>query len=587
VETFNDRRKAEGSTKGAVDPISFDVTTIPVFDCVDDLLGMHPPIARSLGHELDVQGLTSRLCPVQLEDGRVAILSLAEHVDGDQADALAAHVLRHGYRLARPQRYILPGPLLLAVARGQMHPWKCGQDAIEPAPSSTALSDAFQEMLEWGVRVGASDLHINIHLRDSESEVRFTLSGRYIAPERFQRIPTRTLLDMLAVIWMDIRGGNGAVFDPLAEQQGSFVRKVDGKPVLLRWASLAAERGPSVCLRLLPREAVLHMPSLEELGYLPHQREVIESSLATQGGAIIFSGAVGSGKSTSLASLMSAVPTDRKIVTLEDPVEYLIPNAVQNSLVRTLRETAHDDYGAKLRTLKRSAMNDVLLGEIRDLETGRAFLDLTGSGVSVYTTTHAPSAALVGDRLASDFIGVPRDFLATPGVLKLIVHQALLPQLCANCSLSFDEIADVDGPPPGAGSWSLWLDWLAQLYDMDKRTLRMRRRDGCDVCQEAGSRDLAGYLGRTVVAEHLEPTHDRDLLQSIARGESLVYLSKPPPRFHGFQRPETMSSIVHCAMYKASKGLIDVRDVERSFMPLSVQYRMRDRPIRLNVGAAA
>lgn len=581
------RLSAGSSTKRSADDVKFDVMAVPVLECVDDLLNMRPSISRALGHELDVQALTGRLCPVQLDDGTVAILSLAEHVDGDQADALADHVLRHGYRLARPQRYVLPAPLLLAVARGQMQAFSCGQIAIEPAPSSTALSDAFQEMLEWGVRFGASDLHINIHLRDTESEVRFTLSGRYIAPDRFQGIPTRTLLDMLSVIWMDIRGGNGAVFDPFTEQQGNLVRMVDGSPVLLRWASMAAERGPSVCLRLLPRKVRLDMPTLSELGYLPQQCEVIESALATQGGAIIFSGAVGSGKSTSLAALMSTVPTDRKIVTLEDPVEYLIPHAIQNSLVRTLRETAHDEYGAKLRTLKRSAMNDVLLGEIRDRETGRAFLDLAGSGVSVYTTTHAPGAALVGDRLASDFIGVPRDFLATPGVLKLIVHQALLPVLCAHCCLTLDEAARIDGPPSGAGSWSKWLDWLSQLYDADKTSLRMRRLQGCHVCREAGSQDLAGYLGRTVVAEHLEPASDPELLQAIARGESFAYLSKRTPGSRGALPAGSMSSIVHCAMYKALKGLIDVRDVERAFMPLSVQYRMRGPKGRWGVEAVA
>src|SRR5690606_6470327 len=180
--------------------------------------------------------------------------------------------------------------------------------------------------------------------------------------------------------------------------------------------------------------------------------------MATQGGAIVFSGAVGSGKSTSLAALIARVPSDRKVITLEDPVEYLIPNAVQNSVARELHETAHDDYGSKLRTLKRCAMNDVLLGEVRDLESGRAFLDLVGSGVNVYTTTHAASAALVGDRLASAFIGVRRGVLAAPGVLKLVVDQALRPGLCAECCVGLGEAAALQAAPAGAASWHSWLE---------------------------------------------------------------------------------------------------------------------------------
>ncbi|WP_350494903.1 ATPase, T2SS/T4P/T4SS family [Neopusillimonas aromaticivorans] len=86
-------------------------------------------------------------------------------------------------------------------------------------------------------------------------------------------------------------------------------------------------------------------------------------------------------------------------------------------------------------------MTDVLLGEVRDRETGEAFMDLASSGVNVYTTTHAPSALLVAERLASSVIGVSRDFLATPGILKLVVYQALMPCLCAYCSLDSGQAA--------------------------------------------------------------------------------------------------------------------------------------------------
>src|SRR5690606_22857638 len=171
----------------------FDSAGAPVFEGLDDILAMHPAFLRSLSRELDVEALAARLCPIQLEDGTVAILALAEHVGGDQAEALARLAVSRGYRLAATQRYVLPAPLLLAIARGQVTPGAPGRlRAVDSSPSGTALSDAFQDMLEWGVRHHASDLHINIHVREPESEVRFTLSGRYVAPERFRRLPTRT-----------------------------------------------------------------------------------------------------------------------------------------------------------------------------------------------------------------------------------------------------------------------------------------------------------------------------------------------------------------------------------------------------------
>src|SRR5690606_16973380 len=131
---------------------------------------------------------------------------------------------------------------------------------------------------------------------------------------------------------------------------------------------------------------------------------------------------------------------------IEDPVEYRIPGAIQNTVVRDLDANAQDAFAAKLRAIKRAAMNDVLLGEIRDDETGRAFMDLVGSGVNVYTTVHASSASLIPARLASDFIRVSPDFLATPGMLKLLVYQALMPVLCARCALPLDAI-DAHGTP--------------------------------------------------------------------------------------------------------------------------------------------
>src|SRR3546814_15250576 len=78
----------------------------------------------------------------------------------------------------------------------------CSSDLGQnPENSRTALADAFQDMIEWGVRNGASDMHLNVRFDGPESEVRYTVCGRYVAPERFHRMPTTTLMDILAVAW--------------------------------------------------------------------------------------------------------------------------------------------------------------------------------------------------------------------------------------------------------------------------------------------------------------------------------------------------------------------------------------------------
>ncbi len=563
-------------------PVRFDSARAVPISSPDELARMTPGFAHSLSAQFNVDALAARVCPVRLTDQSVAVFALAEHVGSDQADELVRRIVQSGCALANPSRYILAAPLLLAIARNQVTAQSlAGAPGARLAQSKTALADAFHDLVEWGVRNGASDLHVNVCLREPESEVKYSISGRYVSPERFRRMPTSMLMDMLSVAWMDIAGGNGAVFDPTAEQQGSMSRLVDGRDIMLRWASLAADRGPSVCLRLLEREACACLPTLEQLGYLPEQINLIRRVMVSEGGAIVFAGTVGSGKSTTLASLIAGLPPQRKVITIEDPVEYLIPQAIQNTVARNLDTAAHQNYAAKLRALKRSAMSDVLLGEIRDQETGRAFMDLAGSGVNIYTTVHAPSARLVPERLASDFIGISRDFLATPGMLKLLVCQALLPVLCRHCALPAhalcDGAADAGAHCRSGKQWRMWLNLIQDLYPCPVDSLRVRNAQGCPACRKQHLPEFNGYAGRTVVAEAIEPALQPAFLESI-RGSSIQACLDGRPAFAPRQEgdPALTRSALECAMFKAAQGTIDPRDIELRFHAFETQRRLRD-----------
>lgn len=527
----------------------------------DELYALQPAFLQVLDQEFQVESLAGRLCPVLMQDQSVALFALSDHVGSDQADELTRRMVQQGYRLSQPTRYILTAPLLLAVGRRQLLTGTGKRSSVAVAENSkTALADAFQEMLVWGVRHLASDIHINLNFNAVTSEVRYTIAGRYIAPECFRGMPTSMLRDMLAVVWMDIRGGNGAVFDPYSEQQGSVVHTIDNKILTLRWASMAAEQGVSVCLRLLLRDPDKQMPSLEELGYFPEQIQQISRAVRSDGGAVVFAGTVGSGKSTTLASLISRLPDHHKVITLEDPVEYLIPRAIQNTVSRTLDDES-GSFSAKLRALKRSAMSDVLLGEIRDRETGMAFMDLAGSGVNVYSTVHAPSAALVPERLASDFIAISRDFLATPGVLKLLVYQALLPTLCQQCAL-----------PASADPSLKWLGCITEIYGVTADGLKIRNLEGCAQCRQSQLSELAGYAGRTVAAEILEPALSLGYLDSVQRRCLPGWLAQQKAEFE--PKPSAMDN----AMRKAFQGFIDPRDIEvrfQSFETLLLARRLK------------
>lgn len=530
----------------------------------NDLARLPRPVRKVLASEFDIGASSNRFCPLQFDDGAVAIAMVDAYQDSDQVRELERMVAARQYRLAQPSRLVMPATLLLALVRGQL-------TRVGPRNPHQALADsqrssmveAFHDMVAWGAANDASDIHLNVHTLSPESEVRFTVGGCYVAPDRFARMPTVTLMEILAVAWMDIQGGNGAVFDPLGEQQGRIYLNVGGRPLMLRWASLAADSGVSVCLRILRLDARVN-DSFEQLGYLPSQIATLDRARGSEGGAIILAGVVGSGKSTTIATLMSMIPASRKVVTLEDPVEYIIPGALQNTLVRHLDDERRDSFESKLKTVKRSAMNDLLVGEIRDRETGRAFMDLAGSGTSLYTTVHAGAAALIPDRLASDFIGVPRDFLATPGILKLLVYQALLPVLCPHCALC----EPVEHPSSGRqGGWSAYIEHFVRLYRADAGGLRFRNPRGCDACRIQGLPELHGLAGRTAVAEMIEPGADETFLRLLRQGDNVEqWRRRARLRANAYDHPDmTGKSAMECAVYKALQGQIDPRDIEARF----------------------
>jgi len=513
---------------------------------LEELKDFDPPLSHSLQKRLNLhEQLLREVLPVLCIDNSVIFLVTQDALYSDALKSLYAKVCTLGYGLVAQPLVLVDTATLLAARR--MLPLAAGGELSETAAASSteSWSDAelfamFMELIRWGVLNEASDIHINLKRSSTHSPVFYTIAGRYVQPAQFQSMQTVLLRDMLAVAWMNIQGGNAPVFDMFQEQQGRLECDIDGQVIRLRWASLVAVDGPSVCFRIFAPHHDQEM-NLDKLGYLPLQQQQLLEATLCERGAIIFSGSVGSGKSTALASLVRQLPSWRKLITLEDPVEYRIPRAIQVSLARDLDTDTHDQFAAKLRALKRSAMTDVLLGEIRDAETAQAFTDLCTSGVRVFTTVHAAGVAFIKQRLSSSFIGVAQELLDTPGVLRLLVHQELLPQLCSHCALPVAQLTDY---PPTANrvlyQFKSLVQWLAQiqrLWGSQYNALRTRNAQGCAACQRWQSRGLGGYNGRTVVAHVWQP-HETS-----------------------FWSP----SIYQVAWFKAAQGLLDPFDLELFF----------------------
>ena len=536
------------------------------------LRSLKPAFVKTLIHEFDVAPLQSRMYPVCFADGSAGIFVLEAFRNEDQTLALFDLLQAKSRSLATPGLYVLPPALFLAVAQGDgLSPRAVREPGARDALSG-ALSAVMTEVIEWAAVKQASDIHLNVQRHLAESSIWFTIAGRYVCPERYAHIPTATMLDMLAVTWMEVQGGNGAVFDPSVEQEGRFVRVCNGRRFVIRWASLATDAGPSVCLRLLPLDSDVAAPTFSELGYLPSQIEALEAARLSQGGAIILAGTVGSGKSTTIASLLRSIPSYRKVITLEDPAEYGIPNALQNTVARSVHDEGLTTFDRKLKAIKRSAMSDLLIGEIRDQAAGRAFVDLAATGVSLYTTVHAGSALLIPERLCSSFIGIPRDFLTAPGVLKLLVYQVLLREVCPHCALNFEQFLRSDTLLCARNInrsfpwWRNWVSGVERLFGIPSTTLRFCNAGGCSNCQSDVPM-ASGTKGRTVVAEMLSMAQDAEIFSLLGRGDQgavhrwLLARTKTPYTDAEMQG----KSALECALYKMSAGQIDPREIETHF----------------------
>lgn len=533
-----------------------------------DLLELQPRYKRL---RVDLVGSTAaaKVCPAELEDNTLVLLCTPEQVDKDLHNSLK-ELLSRELGAADVRTYQITPVMLLTLVREGVDGQRLAGSRSARGRDSSDVSRAFRDIIGWCIRQGASDIHLNIHNDSPNSQIHVHIDGHYIAPPHLS-LPTPRLTEIARVAWLDVVGGQQPVFDPRSEQQGRLYEVVDGTSYMLRWGSFVGDRGPSITLRLLNLDETIDGLTLESLGYLPSHIEKLQRAQRSEGGAIVLGGVVGSGKSTTIAKLLSDLPTNRKIMTLEDPVERIIRHAIQSSIVRNLASTDDGAFRRKLMMLKRSAVSDVLLGEIRDTDTGQAFQDIVESGSNLYTTVHVYSMLGIPDRLASRQVGVPIDLLASPGILKLLVYQALLPRLCEHCSLPIDQLRDghLDalGHKRSLSHWKEYIERLKRIYG-SVEGIRIRNEEGCQHCKKNELSDLYGYTGRTVVAELFELGHHVEALRCVRNKDSLALLDVYESLSDGDPRSQNMDgkTAMDCAAYKMLSGQIDPRDVEPRFI---------------------
>ena len=266
-------------------------------------------------------------------------------------------------------------------------------------------------------RLGASDVHLEP--LDKKFRVRFRIDG---VLQEMQAPPKR--LQSAIVSRLKIMTGSMSIAEKRLPQDGRIQVKIARKPIDLRVSTIPTNHGESVVMRLLDKSSL--MLGLPELGFFSDDQETFERLLRLPDGILLVTGPTGSGKTSTLYACLNYMnKPDRKIITVEEPVEYQMNGINQVQVNADIGMT----FPAALRSILRQAPNIIMIGEIRDLETATIATNASLTGHLVFSTLHTNDAPSAVARLVD--IGM-QPFLVASSV-RAIMAQRLVRRLCANC----------------------------------------------------------------------------------------------------------------------------------------------------------
>ena len=313
-------------------------------------------------------------------------------------------------------------------------------------------------------RSGASDIHLEP--LDKVFRVRFRIDG---VLQEMQAPPKR--LQSAIISRIKIMTGSMSIAEKRLPQDGRIQVKIKKKPVDLRVSTIPTNHGESVVMRVLDKSSL--MLGLPELGFLSDDQETFERLIKLPDGILLVTGPTGSGKTSTLYACLNYInKPDRKIITVEEPVEYQMNGINQVQVNVDIGMT----FPAALRSILRQAPNIIMIGEIRDLETASIATNASLTGHLVFSTLHTNDAPSAVARLVD--IGV-QPFLVASSI-RAIMAQRLVRKLCSNCKQP------------------------SELSETEMRALRMdagqmgeaqiMKPVGCDKCRGTGYKGRMGIF---------------------------------------------------------------------------------------------
>ncbi|MCE9587504.1 MAG: Flp pilus assembly complex ATPase component TadA [Verrucomicrobia bacterium] len=419
--------------------------------------------------------------PVYEHDGSL-VLAIADPMDFEAFDSI-------GFLLKRPVEFVCAVPTQIQDKLDRLYPQgleELGKAAItEEEEDYTGDDDApiirlVSSLLIEAQNHRASDIHIEP--MEKRLRIRYRIDGNL---QEMQSPPKK--LQGAIISRLKIMTASMNIAEKRVPQDGRIQIKMGEKTIDLRVSSVPTVHGESIVMRILDKSSL--MLGLPELGFMSDDQATFERLVQMPDGIILVTGPTGSGKTTTLYGCLNYMNRpDRKIITVEEPVEYQMTGINQVQVNAEVGMT----FAAALRSMLRQAPNIVMLGEIRDKETAEIAINASLTGHLVLSTLHTNDAPAAVARLVD--IGV-QPFLVSSAV-RGIIAQRLVRKLCANCKV------------PGEMS-----EYEARVLNLDASQLSkatLMRAVGCEKCRGKGFRGRMGIFEIFVADDEIRQMINRN-----------------------------------------------------------------------------
>lgn len=394
-------------------------------------------------------------------------------------------------------------------------------DRLRELASEAPVINLVNGLISRAVNQGASDLHFEPY--KNMYRVRFRIDGILYDVDFFplkMQLPIASRIKILS--GMDIA-------ERRRPQDGQISMKISSKEIDIRVSTLPLAEGESLVLRFLVKESIRY--DLEALGLEKDLVQYLREDISKSAGVILLAGPTGCGKTTTLYSSLNTINSeDKKIITIEDPIEYQLDGINQ---IQVQPEIGYDFLDA-LRSILRQDPDVLMIGEIRDGETARVAMQSSLTGHLVFSTVHTNDAPTAYIRLID--LGI-EDYLINSSLISVIA-QRLVRKLCPYCA----EQADLE-PKTIA---SLGLDTLAERYNI--RDIKVMKAKGCPAC------NYTGYKGRVGIMEYLRCT---DEIKSMPKNSSFS------SEIRAYISSKDIRTLLEDGLLKVLKGITTIEEVIR------------------------